>query len=180
MTTSRPRLYLAGPDVFAPDADARGRRMKALADAQGFEALYPLDTAIAPQETPKATSMAIFRANIAAMRQADAALANVTPFRGPNMDPGTAFEIGFMHALGKPVIAYTDDTRVHADRVETTQDQPLTRHGNILVDKDGWTVEDFGLIENLMIDCAVRADGLHIVHGFERALSQARALFGRR
>jgi nucleoside 2-deoxyribosyltransferase len=36
-------LYLAGPDIFMPDAKAIGDRKKALCARHGFEGLYPLD-----------------------------------------------------------------------------------------------------------------------------------------
>ena len=36
------RLYLAGPDVFAPDARALGDRRRALCAKWGFEGLFPL------------------------------------------------------------------------------------------------------------------------------------------
>jgi len=45
MTTTRPRVYLAGPDVFRPDA---AQHMKALAhacEALGMRALIPSDEA---------------------------------------------------------------------------------------------------------------------------------------
>ena len=51
------------------------------------------------------------------------------------MDPGTAYEIGFADALGKTVIIYTKDPSVYKTRV-----QP-----------DGLIVEDFNLVDNLMI-----------------------------
>src|SRR5690606_8586836 len=40
-------LYLAGPDVFRPDARERGRELKALCAEFGIEGLFPLD-----QEVP--------------------------------------------------------------------------------------------------------------------------------
>ena len=42
------------------------------------------------------------------MRSCDAAVANLTPFRGVSADAGTAFEVGFMRALGRPVLGYTN------------------------------------------------------------------------
>jgi hypothetical protein len=42
----RPRIYLAGFDVFRPDALAHGETLKALCRAFGFEGLYPLDGAV--------------------------------------------------------------------------------------------------------------------------------------
>ena len=43
-------------------------------------------------------------ANLEAIRAADFVMANLNDFRGPGEpDSGTAFEVGFAAALGKPV-----------------------------------------------------------------------------
>ena len=47
-------------------------------------------------------------ANEGLMRSCDLLIANLTPFRGVSMDAGTAFEVGFMRALGQPVLGYTN------------------------------------------------------------------------
>ncbi|PKG14950.1 nucleoside 2-deoxyribosyltransferase, partial [Pseudomonas aeruginosa] len=39
-------IYLAGPDVFRPDAEAHGETLKALCAEFGFVGLYPLDHAL--------------------------------------------------------------------------------------------------------------------------------------
>lgn len=39
-------IYLAGPDVFRPDAEAHGEMLKALCAEFGFLGLYPLDHAL--------------------------------------------------------------------------------------------------------------------------------------
>ena len=38
------------------------------------------------------------------MRSCQLCIANLTPFRGVSMDSGTAYEVGFMRALGRPVL----------------------------------------------------------------------------
>jgi nucleoside 2-deoxyribosyltransferase len=40
-------------------------------------------------------------------RTCDAMTFNLTPFRGPSADVHSAYEMGFMRALGHPVFAYT-------------------------------------------------------------------------
>merc|ERR1711879_232757 len=40
--------------------------------------------------------------------QACCAIINCTPYRGPSMDAGTIFELGFMRALGKPCFGFTN------------------------------------------------------------------------
>ena len=41
------------------------------------------------------------------IRSADALIANLTPFRGSSADVSTAYELGFMRALGRPVFGYS-------------------------------------------------------------------------
>ena len=77
----------------------------------------------------------IYADSIARLRQCDAVVANLTPWRGPGADPGTAFEVGFAAALGKPVLAYLnvadEDEADHRARVEAlfgphTPHEPLS------------------------------------------------------
>lgn len=143
------KLYLAGFDVFRPDALAHGERLRALCAEQGHEGLFPLDNALPSGLQGRAAARWIYEANIALIRQADAVLANLNDFRGHEPDSGTAFEVGFAAALGKPVWAYLED------------DRPLVEQMAGPVDAQGLQVEDFGLPRNLMLACAatlVRGD----------------------
>ena len=81
------RLYLAGPDVFLPDAVQAGLRKKMLCEEFGFIGLYPLDNDRAGA-TGERLDEEIFSANVALMRQADAGIFNLSPFRGVNADAG--------------------------------------------------------------------------------------------
>ncbi|MEO0760909.1 MAG: nucleoside 2-deoxyribosyltransferase [Pseudomonadota bacterium] len=144
----RPRVYLAGPDVFLPEAAAIGREKARLCEARGLEALYPLDGIEDPGDP-----VAIFRACVAMLHRADAALINLSPFRGPHADPGTAFEMGSLHALGRPMVAYSADPRDLAARVPTPEG---TAGDGVLRDHHGHLVEDFGLADNVML--AIAAD----------------------
>lgn len=87
--------------------------------------------------------------NCAMIRRADAVVANISPFRGPNMDPGTAFEIGFAAALQKPTFLYSASSISLLKRTQINFD--LTEIAGKLFDVDEMEVEDFGLVENLMI-----------------------------
>ncbi|MBE7942197.1 nucleoside 2-deoxyribosyltransferase, partial [Ramlibacter aquaticus] len=40
-----PRVYLAGPDVFRPDAEAFGRALAQACAALGLQGVFPLDGA---------------------------------------------------------------------------------------------------------------------------------------
>ncbi|MBI1354562.1 MAG: hypothetical protein GC160_09455 [Acidobacteria bacterium] len=146
------KIYLAGPDVFLPDAVQVGARKKALCAAFGFEGLYPLDNELA---TP--TALAIFDANCRLMRQADVGMFNLSPFRGPSADAGTAFEVGFLAALGKPLYGYSNNAALYGDRVEAAMG--ATRRNGGWWAADGMSIEDFGLQDNLMLDCAIERSG---------------------
>ncbi len=138
---SLPRVYLAGPEVFRPDAAAEGKRLKALCAEHGMAGVYPLDLA-RPGDPPQGA--AAIRANcLALLDGCEAVVANISPFRGPHMDPGTAWELGYAEARGLPVFLWTADARPLARRVPA---------GAVAGrDPDGHLVEDFGHPENLMI-----------------------------
>jgi len=66
--------------------------------------LWPLDNPVGVG-LPAEQAASIFQANLAMIDQAQAVIADISPFRGPNMDPGTAFELGYAHARGLPIFA---------------------------------------------------------------------------
>ena len=133
------KIYLAGPDVFLPDAVELGRRKVALCARHGLTGLYPLDNAV--DLAAKDASLQIFRGNEAMMSGADAIIANLTPFRGPGADAGTVYELGYMAGRGRLCLGYCNDPAPYADRVRrfTTVHSQDGR----LVDALGLTVEDF-------------------------------------
>ncbi len=180
-------LYLAGPDIFFPDAPAIADRKRALCREYGFTPLHPLDGALPVAASPEAVADLIYDANRARMLQADLVVADLTPFRGPSADPGTVFELGFMTALGRPAFAYSHTAALL--RARTVAALPGAHAGpdGRWFDPDGAEIEDFGLADNLMISSALRRAGrtlmvpLPVVGGgeradpFERCLAAARA-----
>lgn len=101
-----PAIYLAGPDVFHPASSQIGGKLQTICSKHRLVGLYPADNAI-PLDIPDAASR-IYASDIAMINRSAAVVANISPFRGPNMDPGTAFEIGYAVARGIPVFIYTD------------------------------------------------------------------------
>jgi nucleoside 2-deoxyribosyltransferase len=150
-----PSIYLAGPEVFLPDAADVGMRKQALCKAFGFVGLYPLESAILPGE---GRDLRIYDANLALMEQADAAIFNLSPFRGVAADPGTAFELGLFVARDKPVFAYSHDPADLFARVGEAFGAHATPEGGCC-DAHGYEIENFGNADNLMLDCALKRQG---------------------
>jgi len=154
------KIYLAGPDVFLPDAVAIGRRKADLCAQHGLTGLYPLDNAV--DLAASDVSLAIFKGNEAMMDAADAIIANLTPFRGPGADAGTVYELGYMAGRGKPLFAYSNDPTTYVERVVRTHHLTKSSKG-ILIDRDSLAVEDFGLSDNLMMIHALDLHGAALV-----------------
>jgi len=145
------KIYLAGPEVFHPEAEAVGRAKAALCARYGLEGLFPLDAAVSAEGlSAYEHGLAIYRADAAMMDACAAVIANLTPFRGPHADPGTAFELGYMRARGKPCFAYTAAPGVLKDRIG-----PNPSEGGR--DAAGYAIEDFAMADNLMLAGAVHA-----------------------
>lgn len=175
-----PRVYLAGPDVFLPDAVAVGEAKRAACARHGLLGVYPLDGE-RPGEAPgtREAGLAIAAANEAHMRGCDAIIANLSPFRGPSADPGTCYELGFMRALGRPCFAYSNDARPFVARIRAALGPDLgALPDGRLVGADGLTLESFDLADNLMLDHAVIACGNALVIVEEPGLA-ASAAFAR-
>jgi nucleoside 2-deoxyribosyltransferase len=153
------KIYLAGPDVFLSDAVDIGRRKVELCRRHGVIGLYPLDNVV--DRTAQDASLQIFRGNETMMIEADAIIANLTPFRGPGADPGTVYELGYMAGRGKFCLGYSNDPLVYAHRVREFTE--VNSNDGRLIDRLGLTVEDFGLTDNLMMIHALDLHGCALV-----------------
>ena len=142
------RLYLAGPDVFRPDAAAHGRQLVALCAEYGFTGVFPLDDSLPADCPPHELARRIYQANVARIDGCDAVLANLDFFRGPEPDSGTCFEVGYAVARGKPVVGYIGGDGSFAQRIRGRYPEAV---GEGLVDASGWQLEEFGLPLNLML-----------------------------
>ena len=135
------RVYLAGPDVFFPDVTKRAENLKIQCDLWGFDGVFPLDSEIKLEEpiNQEKNGYLIYEGNLGLIRSCAAVLANISPFRGPSVDAGTAFEIGYGLAKGLIVVGYTTSKTFYKERVKP----------------DDMLIEDFGMIDNLMIHGAI-------------------------
>ncbi len=146
-----PKVYLAGFDVFYPDAAVRAAAMKRRCAAHGLEGLFPSDITVDPTGlTPTEFATAIFHRDVLLIDRCDIVAANVNAFRGAEPDSGTCFELGYGYAKGKALYAYTDGPPTMPERV-AAHHGPVTSDDGPPRDPAGMHVEDFGAPVNLMI-----------------------------
>lgn len=147
-TAQHPRVYLAGPDVFRPDAAQHFALLAAVCERLGLQSLIPFDESITPSTSPHT----IYANNMAMLRAADGVVANLVPFRGAEPDSGTVFEVGVAIALGLPVVSYGQPVGDYAEWVQGAHRD----EAGVLRDASGAAIEDFGLPLNLMLAHSVK------------------------
>ena|ERR1044072_7087501 len=144
------RIYLAGPEVFLPNAVEQGKVKKALCQEYGFEGCYPLDNEIdAGSKSPREVGHLISNVNEDLIDTCSIIIANLTPFRGPSADVGTVYELGYARGKDLFLCGYTNVVTLYKERVP----------------EDAYTVENFDLHDNLMIEGGItRANGIFLTH----------------
>lgn len=160
---SKPLIYLAGPDVFYPDAKERYAYLAALCIKHGMQAVSPVDgeANINMPATPKDLAARIYQDNLDRIRQCDAILANLVNFRGDfEPDSGTVFEVGFGIALHKIVVGYTPTANedMRSKIIKKLGDQGIKKDPENGYEYDpqyGCMIEDFGLPLNLMLSVPI-------------------------
>jgi nucleoside 2-deoxyribosyltransferase len=148
------KAYLAGPDVFLPNAADNARAKLEICAKYGIEGRAPLDEGNNQSASlPEAELWpAIYAKVLRMMRECDIIVANLTPFRGASADAGTLVEVGWFLGQNKPVFGYSNSAEpflLRSQRYLSAFPDPLP----------GIAVEGFGLADNLMIDGAVRYGG---------------------
>jgi nucleoside 2-deoxyribosyltransferase len=166
-------IYLAGPEVFLPNAEEIGEAKLDICRRYGLDAVYPkFDLS---RSTRAERGHEVFERCIDMMENCDAVVANMTPFRGVSMDVGTAVEIGYMLARQRRVLGYTN---VIADYETRVADDLLA-------------IDSFGFADNPMCEGPVWKSGGFVVRtqvdtvnlytdlrGFVRCVEQASHLSG--
>lgn len=131
MTAPATRIYIAGPLGFS---ELGRMAQKILCDHVAAAGFIPVDPfALAPAEQIqrinalssldsqrdawKDLSFHIGHLNSQAIEACDAVVAVLD---GPDVDSGTAAEIGYAHARGKMIIGYRGDFRLAADNIGST------------------------------------------------------------
>ncbi len=156
------KVYIAGPDVFFRNASEVMRKKGEMALEYGFlPSTLAEDGAALGGDTPFAFGLSIGLANEKMMDESDFIIANLTPFRGISADVGTAFEVGYMRAQGKPCFGYSNTARGYFTRL--TEDYyaggPFEADGDVTRASDGLMIENHGMRDNLMLDTAIDQSG---------------------
>jgi nucleoside 2-deoxyribosyltransferase len=148
-----PKVYLAGPDVFLPDPAAHFELLRAKCRDRGLVGVSPFEGGVTLEGSGDDVAERIYVANIGLLRQCDAVLANLMPFRNATEpDSGTVFEVGFAVALGKPVVGYLPDRhRSYEEKVVGACGMSRDAHGVCWDRSHGFMVEEFGQPMNLML-----------------------------
>lgn len=163
--TSRPRVYLAGPlgfsevgrhyvdDVLVPELSRLGHQVVdpfKLTERSRIDAVLRLPTVEERRRAWRELNMEIGHTNRLAIDGCDLVLAILD---GVDVDSGTASEIGYAFARGKPIMGYRSDFRLSSDNE--------------------------GSIVNLQVEYFIRGSGGTIVSTLSalgEALSQARTV----
>jgi nucleoside 2-deoxyribosyltransferase len=177
-------VFLAGPDLWYPDPGEHFARRADLCREAGLSVLDARGEGLFETEPSEAMARELYAKALEKVRAADAVIANLTPWRGPNADPGTAFEMGFAAALAKPVFAYmnvaNEDEADYRGRVAATVGAMPGEDGRWR-DMDAGEIEDFALPENVMLWAEARrffvivtTEPLHDLTGLELCLESLR------
>jgi nucleoside 2-deoxyribosyltransferase len=174
-THDRNGVYLAGPMVFDPDPEWWFGIMKDICTKHGLVGVSPLDNQIGLEGMSPNNDLVreIVRSDIALMHRLEAGVFCLDGFRrGPEMDSGTAFEIGYMCALGKPIAGWTQDPRSYPSRVEAffhdvfkesklvpTEAGEQGGTSGTLRDPDGILVHSEGCFQNAMTQVGIELGG---------------------
>ncbi|MCZ8344151.1 MAG: nucleoside 2-deoxyribosyltransferase [Leptospira sp.] len=159
-------IYLAGPEVFFPNAFEVLQQNKELCAKKGYLALTPFDGDV-PKNLARDTTLAktIFEENCKLIDRVDLIIANCNFFRGACIDDGTAFEIGYGFATRKEIWGYRNDLiPLH---IKTKEIIPVSPHDSgYLMDSEGYLLnEDFGNSINLMLEYSIQKSGGKLVQG---------------
>jgi nucleoside 2-deoxyribosyltransferase len=152
--------YLAGPDVFLPNAAAHAARKVEICRRYGLRGLPPLNEDIETaaktlNEAPDNASdvwRSIYEKDIAMMERSDIIIANLTPFGGASADAGTLIEVGWFLGQRKPIFGYSNNPESFEQRMRR---QLGDGHADL-------GIEGFHLPDNLMIVGAVLSGGCPI------------------
>ena len=170
------KIYLAGPDVFRAEKQVQevSKALKEISARYDQTAHFPLDSDMSPEGgdyKSQKFSYQIFSANVDLMDKSDVIIANIQPFRGPQMDDGTAFEVGYGYAKKKIIYGYSKTSDLKYPQVVDMFMKSLNKESADKISSEFPQVEDFGTNPvNLMIRESIYETGGKIFKTFEECL----------
>jgi nucleoside 2-deoxyribosyltransferase len=140
------KIYIAGPEVFLPNAREYYQKLRALAAGSQFQILTPLDQQLTFPD-------AIAQANRQLIDDCDIVIASCNPFRGVEPDSGTAFEVGYAAALKREIFLCVEDTKSVLQKTKQYFRIEDSWQGTAgwMTFPDGLGAENFGHPLNLML-----------------------------
>ena len=109
---SRPQVYVAGP-LFTPGQRALLEEIDALCREVGFRTYLPhRDTGLFDRDSDPRP---FFEGDLRAVAQSALVVAVLD---GCDVDSGTAWEMGYAYALGRPLLGYLTDVRIARPRTQ--------------------------------------------------------------
>lgn len=152
--STRPLVYLSGPERYDTDGEAVYAKMKEICSKYGLEAVSPLDQAFGVEkiesENPYTRAANNFDNYQQQVRNCDAVIANLNDFRGYEICNDVGFECGMGFQLGKRLYGYMDNTSPLINRIPHLGEEKEFR------DQSGSNVENFNYPANLMFACSMR------------------------
>jgi nucleoside 2-deoxyribosyltransferase len=141
--------YLAGPDVFLPNAVAHAATKVEICRRAGLRGLPPLNEDAETAATELEAWQAIYEKDVSMMEKSDIIIANLTPFAGASADAGTLIEVGWFLGRNKPIFGYSNTPENFESRMRKQLGAKQPDLG----------IEGFHLPDNLMIVGAVQSGG---------------------
>ena len=142
--------YLAGPDVFLPNAVAHAATKVEICRRFGLRGLPPLNEDAGTAATELEVWQAIYEKDVAMMERSDLIIANLTPFAGASADAGTLDRGRLVSRKGQADLWLFEHVRKLRSRGCA---------GNSAQDHADLGIEGFHLPDNLMIVGAVQSGG---------------------
>lgn len=166
------KVYVAGPDVFRANAKDFLLKRKQQIQEKGLEALIPGDNVLDLSSlSPHGKAKAIYVENVRLLNECQGVIANLEPFRGPGVDDGTAWEIGYAYAQGKPIVGYSSYIAQEYAELKDLSKEEVSREFT------EW--EDFGRPANLMIAESILEKSASLYKTFEEALEEIKQILAR-
>jgi nucleoside 2-deoxyribosyltransferase len=134
--------YLAGPDVFLPNAVSHAAKKVEICRRFGLRGLPPLneDIKTSVKTSNKASNawLSIYEKDVLMMERCDIIIANLTPFGGASADAGTLIEVGWFLGKEKPIFGYSNTSDNFESRMSKQLDDRFhkTDHNSTFVESD--------------------------------------------